>query len=315
MKMYRKILTIVLLAVLVSALIPIPAFAADITVATDQASYTPDSLVTITGTSDGTVGITVTNPSATNIYTAIAVPAAGSYSSSFRLPVDAALGTYTVDVSTTGSTAETTFTVSTGIPEPDTGTLSITTTPVNGEVSVNGILWGTAPQSDEVEVGSYTVSFGAMTGYDTPANQTVDVTVDATKDVTGTYVLIPVQPDEPANTTGEQMLDSTGAPATSFAQGETVLASAEVSNIGIESQIMLIVAQLKDPDLRVLPPIYIGVTLAPGQSITPSIGFLLQTTGYTADTWTATIMVFDAWPAQGAVPLGSAVTISFTVTE
>ncbi len=119
----------------------------------------------------------------------------------------------------------------------------------------------------------------------------------------------------PANTTGEETLDSTGAPATDFAQGETVLASAEVSNVGTTSQTMVIVAQLKDPELRVLAPMYITITLAPGQSVTPSIGFLLPTTGYATGTWTATIMVFDAWPAQGGVPIGLPVTMTFEVTS
>ncbi len=121
--------------------------------------------------------------------------------------------------------------------------------------------------------------------------------------------------ETPANTTGEQTLDSTGAPATSFALGETVLASAEVSNAGATSQTMLIIAQLKDPELRVLAPSYISVPLAPGQSITPSISFPLPTTGYAAGTWTATIMVFDAWPALGGVPIGDPVTVTFTVTS
>ncbi len=122
------------------------------------------------------------------------------------------------------------------------------------------------------------------------------------------------QPDLPAETTGEEMLDSTGAPATSFALGATVLASAEVTNAGTQSQTMLIIAQLKDPELRVIAPMYILITLTSGQSVTPSISFPIPTTGYDAGTWTATIMVFDAWPAQNGVPIGTATTISFTVT-
>jgi len=123
------------------------------------------------------------------------------------------------------------------------------------------------------------------------------------------------QPELPAETTNEETLDSTGAPKTSFASGETVLVSADVSNVGTESQSMLIVVQLKDPDYRVLAPSYISVTLEPGQSLTPSIGFVLPMTGYTTGTWTAKVMVFDDWPALGGVTIGEPVTITFTVTS
>jgi len=61
---------------------------------------------------------------------------------------------------------------------PDTGTLSIVTTPVPGEVFVAGVSWGAAPASQVVAVGSYTVSFGAVSGYTTPAPQTAVVTAD-----------------------------------------------------------------------------------------------------------------------------------------
>ncbi len=186
--------------------------------------------------------------------------------------------------------------------------------------------------ADSATVGFATVSIVDPNGVTISRSTTLSGTCTFTADILGVWsmsvsktdytsattnleVLEQTPTEEPANTTGEQTLDSTGAPATSFAQGETVLASAEVSNVGTTSQTMLIVAQLKDPELRVLAPMYISVILAPGQSLTPSIGFYLPTTGYTAGTWTATIMVFDAWPAQGGVPIGSPVTISFTVTE
>ncbi|MBU0777772.1 hypothetical protein KKF82_05900, partial [Patescibacteria group bacterium] len=75
-------------------------------------------------------------------------------------------------------------------PEPDTGTLSVTTTPVSGEVLVNGLSWGVAPQSRTVDVGSYTVSFGAVAGYTTPVPQVAVVDEDLTTTITGTYVAI-----------------------------------------------------------------------------------------------------------------------------
>ena len=283
--------------------------APDVTVTTDKPVYAPDEIVTISGTAgvDALVAIDVKNPTATSIFLDTVTATAGVYLTAFRLPLDAMLGTYTVYVSTTGYTDETTFTVE------ETGNLSITTIPVNGAVSVNGTSWGTAPQSRIITVGDYNVTFGAMEGYVTPESIIVTVVSDATTEVLGVYTV--VVPELPADTSGEETLDSTGAPKTSFAPGETVLASAEVSNAGTQSQMMLIIVQLKDPELRVLAPMYISVTLSPGQSLTPSMGFLLPTTGYATGIWTATIMVFDGWPAQGGVPIGSPVTMTFTVTS
>jgi len=56
-----------------------------------------------------------------------------------------------------------------------TGKLTITTTPVVAEVFVNGTSWGTAPQSRVIQVGTYTVAFGDVEGYYTPADQVVSV--------------------------------------------------------------------------------------------------------------------------------------------
>jgi len=160
------------------------------------------------------------------------------------------------------------------------------------------------------DAGDYETMFrlpvDAMTGtYTVYAN-----IAGATDSTTFTVVL----PGLPTEISGEETLDSTGAPKTSFALGETVLVSADVSNVGTESQSMLIVVQLKDPDYRVLAPCYISMTLLPGQSLGPGLGFVLPLTGYTAGTWTAKVMVLDAWPAHGGVSIGSPVTIEFTVS-
>jgi len=122
------------------------------------------------------------------------------------------------------------------------------------------------------------------------------------------------QPELPAETTNQATKDSTGAPKTSFVLGETVLVSAEVANAGTQSQPMLIVVQWTDPDLRAMAPVFIGVTLAPGQSFVYAPGLTLPLTGYTKGTWTAKIMVFSAWPSQGGVTIGAPVTITITVS-
>ncbi len=72
---------------------------------------------------------------------------------------------------------------------PTKGTLSIDTLPVKGEVFVNDTSWGIAPQSQEVEIGEYTVSFGGIEGYITPNNQQAVVQKDTTTYITGTYIL------------------------------------------------------------------------------------------------------------------------------
>ncbi len=74
---------------------------------------------------------------------------------------------------------------------PETGTLSVDTEPVKGEVFVEGESWGTAPQVRELEIGLYDISFGAVDGYVTPDSVEVEVKVDETTDVLGTYVVIP----------------------------------------------------------------------------------------------------------------------------
>lgn len=73
--------------------------------------------------------------------------------------------------------------------EAQTGTLSIDTIPVKGEVFVNGQSWGAAPQRREVPTGSYTVSFGSVTGYNMPSSQTVTVYKGLITTVTGMYIL------------------------------------------------------------------------------------------------------------------------------
>jgi len=83
--------------------------------------------------------------------------------------------------------ADTTTTV-TGVYIMTNGTLTITTKPAWwGEVFVNGVSWGTAPQSRTVQTGTYTVSFGAIDGFTTPASQAVTVNENIETRVTGTY--------------------------------------------------------------------------------------------------------------------------------
>jgi len=80
--------------------------------------------------------------------------------------------------------------VVTGVYEPIKGTLTVTTTPVFGEVFVDGISWGTAPQSELIQIGTHNVSFGAVVGYYTPAWRLVTVSENVELPVNGAYTPI-----------------------------------------------------------------------------------------------------------------------------
>jgi len=182
---------------------------------------------------------------------------------------------------------------------------------------------GPIPKAEWVVMGDYVVIPTAKTSFELPSYAITGLwkyeAYDGTEMVAnGTFVVTgeapEPQPDLPAETTGEEPLDSTGAPKSSFVLGEMVLASAEITNAGTESQPMLIAVQWTDPDYRTLAPIFMLTTLSPGQSFVFAPGLILPTTGYATGTWTATILVFDAWPALGGVTIGEPVTITITVS-
>ena len=89
---------------------------------TNKSSYTPGSVVVISGTvtPPGTpVAIQVKSPSGSTVWIdSVTSDSSGSFSSSFTLPSSAELGTYTVYASVSGGNKTTTFTVSTGPPPP-----------------------------------------------------------------------------------------------------------------------------------------------------------------------------------------------------
>jgi len=115
-----------------------------------------------------------------------------------------------------------------------------------------------------------------------------------------------------AETTETSTKDSTGAPQTSFAAGETVLPTATVQNTGTADQDFLIAIQMSAPDGTVYPTNYIQTTLTSGQSFTFSPSFVLPTDAQTG-TWSFEVSVFDTFPAQGGVVQADPVTQTFTV--
>ena len=90
------------------------------------------------------------------------------------------------------------------------GTLTVNTTPISGPVYVNGSLWGNGPQSRSLTPGTYTVSFGAVTNYNTPSSRSVTINANQTTTTTGTYT---VQPGtlivNTVGTNGSIMVDGT----------------------------------------------------------------------------------------------------------
>ena len=72
-----------------------------------------------------------------------------------------------------------------------TGTISVSTTPVEGNISINSSYVGTGSYIEEYEIGTYTVSFWDVEDYKTPDNKLVTVRENETITVTGTYELLP----------------------------------------------------------------------------------------------------------------------------
>jgi hypothetical protein len=74
-----------------------------------------------------------------------------------------------------------------------TGILAVDSSPFSVECFVDGVSWAFTPQSREVEVGNYTVSWADVEGYYTPTPQTVEVFENSTTSAIGVYEeLIPL---------------------------------------------------------------------------------------------------------------------------
>jgi len=69
----------------------------------------------------------------------------------------------------------------------ETGTLSVTTTPVSGAIYVDYVFTGTRFWSGNLNAGLHVVSFGDVDGYIAPSPQTVTVVADQTYYIVGVY--------------------------------------------------------------------------------------------------------------------------------
>ncbi len=155
--------------------------------------------------------------------------------------------TVTDDEGATGSDTMTVRVIRRPTPPPDTGTLSIDTTPVDGEVFVEGTSWGIAPQPREVDIGTYTVTFGDVEGYTTPDSQEAVITKDTTTPITGTYILIPPE-------TGTLSIDTTPVKGEIFVDGEPwgVAPQSQVVDVGTYTVTFGVVAGYTTPEEQVV---------------------------------------------------------------
>jgi len=69
----------------------------------------------------------------------------------------------------------------------DTGTLSVTTAPVSGSITVDGIYRGTGSWTGRLSTGGHTVTFGPVTGYSAPQSITITIDKNSTTTISQTY--------------------------------------------------------------------------------------------------------------------------------
>jgi len=73
----------------------------------------------------------------------------------------------------------------------DSGTLTVTTTPVSGAIYVDMLLKGKKFWSGDLDAGYHVVTFGDVGGYITPSPQTVTVIANQLFHVIGLYKKLP----------------------------------------------------------------------------------------------------------------------------
>lgn len=73
------------------------------------------------------------------------------------------------------------------VPFLEKAELSVDTTPVKGDVSINGKHWGRTPLLGQFAAGSYEISFGDVEGYDTPGAERITLRAGVMTGVTAEY--------------------------------------------------------------------------------------------------------------------------------
>ena len=173
-------------------------------------SVTQSATVTVAEVTTGSLTVTVKRSDTNALLSGATVSLSGGPSSSPDQPTggdgtatfsNLAVGSYTVTASLGGfqtNRASATVSADTTTPitipltptGPTTGTLNVTTTPVNGGIFVDGMLRGNGSISIQLAAGSYTVSFGEVSGYTTPSQRPVTITANEIRVIAVTYDVI-----------------------------------------------------------------------------------------------------------------------------
>ena len=130
------------------------------------------------------------------------------------------------------------------------GTLQITSTPVSGTVYVDSHLWGKAPQTKQVVVGSHIILWGFFsTDYVKPTDQTVEVKEGQTTNVIGTYT-----PNLRTRAPARAAAITVSTDRTSYSPGQVLKVSGTVSPI-TSAQAVAIIVNGPSGDMRAIDQI------------------------------------------------------------
>ncbi len=106
------------------------------------------------------------------------------------------------------------------------GALSVTTTPISGDIHVDGLYKGNGTWSGYITPGPHTVSFGSVTGFTTPTAQTSAVVAGQTTIITGTYSV---------TATATITINNGTNPANSYAKGSQTNRNADAFTLNTNS--------------------------------------------------------------------------------
>lgn len=172
----KRLLSIITILVLLITFIPVAAFAQETVTLNAISSTAPGDSVSISGTTTlGEVTIKVIRPNNIILYVDVATAANGTYTNTFKLPVDAVTGEYTVVVGQGNVVATGTFTV-------QSGSLSS-----NANLSNLTLSTGTLNPTFSASTPSYTASVGNAVSSITVKPTATDA--NATIKVNGTPVI------------------------------------------------------------------------------------------------------------------------------
>ncbi len=183
-----------------------------------------------------------------------------------------------------------------------TGTLSVTTTPVSGGIFVDSVAKGTGTWSGSVSTGSHTVSFGAVSGYNTPAAQTKTINAGETTNITGTYTLI--QTTGTLSVTPTTNFSSSGTQGGPFSPSSTSYTLQNTGGASINCTVS------KGQSWVTLSPT--GITLAAGASITVTVSINSAANSLTSGSYSDTVSFTNTTNGNGNTTRSVSLTVNPT---